>query len=275
MARTSAITNGPVLFTDSDGRYVALPPSALYFENGVLHAAGPEYDAHKKDADVWLAFLQSSGEARPGPPAPVVPAVRLTAVRPGPAGNGITVTVTDPRPDPVDSKKSVFDASVVQSDPPRTVAADATLGDTLGTSATSGAAPGLVFLSSTGAPKTPKAGTYTADDAGVVKVAAASGSAAAFELTFRGTPDKDAERTVTIGEPAADGFTLAARWRKTVTGLHVDALGAAAGFGALIAAEDPAGGTPKATPEAGTVVLRGGAEARQATKAEAIVPATS
>lgn len=273
MAKTGVRGTGPIELIDSAGRLVALPLSTLFYDDGVLKASGALYAANKAVVDALLGYLASEGLVVPDVQPPPVPAAVITAKQSGAAGNDIAITFADVRPDPADNAKTIFDATLEQRDAYERLE-PATIGDVLGTSASTGSPAGLVFLSSSATPTQPQDGTYAADGSGVVKVPKdGSASGNAFQLKFR-VVDAAATMTVEVsGSDAATGtFNLVARWTRTVTGVEITALDSNTNFGAMIVVAAPDGGS-LAVPAAGTLILAGGADAAQATAASAVAMA--
>jgi hypothetical protein len=287
MVEQAALGNGPIEITDANGALVSIPVSALFFDSGTLKARGTRYAANKAAFDALLAYLALEGIVKPSAVAvAAAPAAVVTAKKKGKAGNDIQVVIANPRQDPADNTRTIFDATVTQTDRYRDISPLA-LEDLLGGSATTGSLANAVFLQSTSStaasgatPATivlPKVGVVAATGATAeATVPRATGAGNAFKLRFR-NPDTAAVMTVEITDVAATTFGMVVTWTKSVTGIAIGDLGTTANFGNVIdvAGPPPAGGTPTIAPAAGTVVLTGGADAAAATNAAGTVLAAS
>jgi len=135
---------------------------------------------------------------------------------------------------------------------------------TLGSTASNGTKPGLVFVSSAGAPALPKDGTYTfaAPAAGQpveANLDMEPGPGTAFTLKARAV---DPTGTVTNAEVKSSDatnqtFTLIVTWTRSVTATAISAL--AAEFVNVITIAPPDGGYR--APNPGKVILVGGSDA--------------
>lgn len=273
MVTNAAKGNGPIEIMDSGGSLVAIPLSSVFFDDGVIKGQGATYLANKAAFDALLAYLADQKIVEPAPGVIQPPAAALiSAKKAGAAGNDIRVTFANPRPDPADNTKTIFDATLTQTDAYTNVA-PADLGTTLGTSAATGSPAAAAFLSSAAAAAVlPKAGTYAATAAGVVSVPKNAGAGNAFQLTFRNV-DAAAVMTAEVADVGPTAFTLRTTWTRTVVGTDIASIASAANFGALITVSGPppAGGAPTLPPAAGTVVFAGGADSAAATAATATV----
>src|SRR5882757_5770479 len=114
MARTPALSNGPVEFTDVGGNQVSLPLSSIFFDGKTIHAEGSIYNSHKAAADDWLTYLAKIGEIVPDADPPSKTAMVITAKHAGSTGNFIQIQFSNP--DNSDSTNVKFDATVTETD---------------------------------------------------------------------------------------------------------------------------------------------------------------
>lgn len=273
------VANGPISFSDAQGRAFSIPLSLLYFDGGGTIQADtwPLYGDHQALIDDWLPYLQEQGLIREGEAPAPVEAMIVKAQDPGAAGNTILLNIGNVHPDPADNTVTRFDATVTETNSYPGLAVE-TVKTVLGTGAGSGSKPGLVFVSSAGDPELPKAGSYPLAGGGAGTPATADipnqdESATAFSLTARKEGGDGDLITVEINavDTAASTFTLTATWAKSATDLEAGELAAA--FDYEITVDPPASGT-LAAPAAGEYALSGGADAQTAKPASVTLVAT-
>jgi hypothetical protein len=273
MAKTPVTGHGPIEFTDN-GEHTVIPLSAFYLDdNGVLKSDSALYTGatSKAAVDRRLHELQKQGVVKAATLPPPKPPMVITAKTPGAAGNNISVTFSN-----VDTAAGTFDAELQEQETYEGLTKD-TVKNVLGTAAGGGTSPGLVFVSSAGAPTHPADGTYPviADPDGSENFIANISDGAdgtAFTVQSRAV-DAEATNTEVEIKNAADPqnpntFTLVATWKKKVVGLQPNGLQRSFAYEITVAA--PAGGQP-GLPAAGTVALRGGANAVNPAPASATV----
>jgi hypothetical protein len=265
MARTPALTNGPVEFTDSKGNQVSLPLSSIFFDGNTIHAEGPLYTANQAAADDWLTYLAKIGEIVPDANPPSKTAMVIQAKAAGSTGNLIQVQFSNL--DDTDPNDVKFDAAVTETDTytqltPGTV------------QAALAAQPGLVSVPGSPATELPKPGAYALavsapNTPASVDIPKNSGAGNAFTVQARTDAADGALTQVTIKDVTATTFTLVAAWKKTAT--QITAANVGATFDYEITVSAPTGGALSA-PAAGTVTLSGGSDAAPANEASAVVP---
>src|SRR5260370_22095599 len=113
MATAPATANGPIEFTDQNGKQFLIPISALFFDTGTLKTNWPLYQQNKPEIDALLKYLQSSGAVKTAPqPAPVA-AMVISAKQPGSAGNDVVINFSNVQPH--QNAPTTFDASVTET----------------------------------------------------------------------------------------------------------------------------------------------------------------
>jgi hypothetical protein len=273
MARTRALANGPVELTDSSGKQISLPLTAIFFDGNAVKAEGDLYTANKALLDPWLAYLAAIGWLFPDAQPPVKTAMVIAAKDPGSNGNFIQIVFSNfDETDPNDPK---FDTTVTETNlytgltPP-------TVQTVLGANAGSGTKPGLVFVPGAAPTDLPKAGSYPLTVTGANTFAAAdipkdSGAGNAFTVQAKADGADGAQTKVEIKDvdTSASTFTLAANWDKTANQITSSQVGS--NFAYLITVAAPVGGSISA-PAAGTITLNGGSDAASAASASAAVP---
>jgi hypothetical protein len=264
---------GPVEFL-AGSQQVSLPLTTLYFENGQLKASGPLYAANQAQADKWLRYLSDQGLIISTSAPPPKQALLISAKNAGSTGNDISIVISNIRQDPGDNTKRIFDATLTQTDVYPSLKKD-TVKVIVGESPsfTDGSRPGLIYVSSAGAPDLPSAGTYAPGGTFVVTLPK-DGGGTAFKVTYR-VKDAAASGTVQISNVSGDSgtFSLVATWSKTVTGIHVTAFGTSFSDHITVTDPDGAAATDGDVPAAGTLILAGGSDAATAQKASAAAPA--
>jgi hypothetical protein len=273
MAKTPAAASGPLEFTD-EGEQFVIPLSHLYFDAaGALKTDSTLYAQHQARIDAWLDYLKKQGLVTPAPQPPPAPAMVIKAKDRGSAGNNITLTFSNPRKDA--QHNDIFDASLTETDTYPDLTPD-TIKDVLGPAPGSGSKPGLVYVSSAGAPTQPADGDYQLGGNGpyTVDVHDVHGNVA-FTLTSK-AQNAEALHTAVHITGAADPnkpntFTLVAEWTKQpAVGITPGAL--EGNFAYEITVSPPEGGQLRA-PAPGTVALRGGSDAQGPTTAAVTVTA--
>jgi hypothetical protein len=265
MARTPALSNGPVEFTNAGGNQVSLPLSSIFFDGKTIHSEGSIYNANKAAADDWLTYLAKIGEIVPDANPPSKTAMVIKAKSAGSTGNFIQIRFSNP--DNTDPTNVKFDVTVTETDayPGLT---PATIQQALG------AQPGLVVLPGTAPTELPQPGSYplavtNPNSPASVDIPKNSGSGNAFTLQAKADGPDGALTQVTIKDVTATTFTLTAAWMKTATQIMASNIGATFDYEITVSA--PTGGTLSA-PAAGTVTLSGGSDAASARQASAVVP---
>jgi hypothetical protein len=268
MPELPVIASSPVAFSSADGKYFLIPLNAIYFDtNGVIKAdRWPLYVTYKTIIDPVLTELVSDGAIVAGPEPPRKPAFTATAVTPGATGIGVTIDISTVVPNTATPPASTADFTVTETDT-YTAIKPADLVDTIGKAANGGAHPGLVFVSSAGAPTLPKAnvpGTpyamaaAKANDPATVDIPD-SGGGTAFTLQTRAGGADAVLVTIDIKDvDSGKGvFTVVATWAKTQQAVAMSAVAAA--FAYVLDIKPPASGF--LAPAGGSIVLSGGSDA--------------
>jgi hypothetical protein len=283
MGNSPVLGNGPIRVTDqSTGQFFLVPLSAFQYASGssVPTGSGSLYQSHKTAIDAWLAELGLDGAIAPDTQPPPNMAITITAVRAGSMGNNVIVTFSAPHPDSTDPSKTVFDATLTEVDTYSQIG----VGDLqaqLGTSATNGTKPGLVYMpgSNPAMPgNTPAPVQLNSKDGSNNYFAAlmkADGTTEAFALNARGGSATDGSLTTVEVRNADDAnhpntFTLIVTWTKTVTVAPADLASTSKGLGYEITAAAADGGS-LGYPLPGRVALRGGADGSSPAAATAMV----
>lgn len=273
MPETPVVAQSPVIFS-TKGAHKMIPVTTLYFnDQGKLKAdRWPGYAADAAVVDALLARLLNDGVLRKGDKPAPKPAFKATAVTGG-ALVQIEIEIKNVVPDNATPPNSKADFTVTETE--TYLALDlATLKEKVGTSASNAKSPGLVFISSAGAPVLPKAAVYAlAGDPAVKDIDKNAGGGAAFSVQSRAGGADAALTTVEIKDvdTGANTFTLIATWTKTAAATAVSAMGAQ--FPYVITVAAPAGGF--LAPVAGKISLTGGSDpiAVDAVKPSVTVPA--
>jgi len=270
MAKTPVTGHGPIEFTD-DGKQVVIPLSDFYLgANGALTSESTLYaNATSKAAlDAWLKELQADGVVKAAALPPPGTVMEITAKAPGAAGNNISITFSN-----VNAGAGTFDAEVEEQETYEGLTKD-TVKNVLGTAPGGGTSPGLVFVSSAGAPTQPANGMYPiiADPGGSGNYIADIGDGAggiAFTVQSRAVDAEATNTVVEIKDANPNTFTLVATWKKPkAVGLQPAGLQGSFAYEITVAA--PAGGQLD-LPAPGTVALRGGSNGAAPAAASATV----
>ena len=263
MANKPVSSVGPVEITDSFGKQLVIPLSALYFDGtGQIKAdKWPTYTATptiQAPVDNWLSYLVGQGLVAAGDVAPPKPAFEVEARDPGANGNTITIEISNVTPDTATPGNSTADVTVTETDVYAGLG-PATLGAVIGTLTTTGSRPGLVRLA-TGSPGLPAA--MQGDLAGSPP-ALAVGSA----FTLQAKADEPAAvathvvvKDVNTGDST---FGLEATWTKSAAGMKLSDFDDE--FDYVVHLAGPVG----APPAEGTVTLVGGADSLAVSAAKA------
>lgn len=262
--RPIASTN-PLSFSTTNGNHLMIPVSALYFDDaGNLKAdRWPLYTANQTTVDAFLGRLRAAGALQAGPEPPVKPALKATAVTKGASGVVVEIEFSNVTANTATPASSTADVTVTETNT-FTAIEVGKLVDTMGSTASNGSRPGLVFVSSAGVPTLPKDGTYAfaAPAAGQpveANIDEEPGPGTAFTLKARAVDPAGAvtEATVSSSDAATQTFTLIVTWTRSVAATAISAL--AAEFANVVTIEAPDGGYRAPTP--GKVTLVGGSDA--------------
>lgn len=274
---TTARAAQPVAFTDRTGNQWFIPISSIQFEDGmarvIVTALPPQLAGSKTAIEARLKALAETGVLTRGTETPPEPAMKVEANSAGATGNLVAVEVSNVRPDPANATRTIFDATVTETNT-YTGLTVATVENTLGSSA----GTGLVYADTNSAAALPKAGEYmltpgaNATARALLDVPKTDSNPGAFKVRSRGTGADGALTKVTIADvdSTAGTFAMTVVWSKTVANL--DTAGVAAAFSYAVAITAPDGGALK-VPAAGIYNLAGGKDAQTATKASTMIKA--
>ena len=283
MSKTVVLGNGPVAFTDQNGQMLLIPLSALTLDSNTIEASDPY---NTDEIRQWLQYLVTTGCLAAGPLAPKA-AMTIQAADPGLAGNNIQVVFSNIVPDPADptnADKTTFDATITETDTYNGLSFDSAspsfIKTVLGTETVTGTKPGLVHIKDADTPSLPKADSYPLTSGSdttksSVKIPGnPSGNAFQVEAKKGGKEGNNTTVTISNVDASAKTFTLTAVWTQTVTGIKRGGLPEGLqGNQYEIKVDKPAGGD-FAIPAPGPIGLSGGADARPASNATAIAPAS-
>jgi hypothetical protein len=280
MPRTVVLGNGPIAFTEQGGQMLLIPLSALTLDGNTIQA-NPPYNT--KEISQWLQYLVNTGFLTAGS-TPPKPAMAITAADPGLAGNNIQVVFSNIVPDLADSTKTTFDATITETDTYNGLSVDSTspsfIKTVLGTETITGTKPGLVHIKDADTPVLPQTNNYLLTGGSASKYSSIqipgdpSGNAFQVEAKKSGKDGDNTKVTITNVDSSAKSFTLTAVWTQTVTSIKLGDLQVKLqGNQYEIKVDKPAGGD-FAIPAPGPIGLSGGADARPASNASAIVPAS-
>ncbi len=283
MPKTVVLGNGPIAFTKQGGQMLLIPLSALTLDGKTIQA-NPPYN--EDEILQWLQYLVHSGVLTAGPTPAPKPAMTITAADPGSAGNYIQVTFSNIVLNLADPKKTTFDAIITETDTYDKLSIDPDseffISKMLGTETKAGSKPGLVHIKDADTPSLPKkedndykliSGSDTQNS--IVPIPHDS-SSDAFHVEAKKPGEDGDNTTVTISNvnASAKTFTLVAVWNHKITSITLKNLEKdLQGSGYEIKVAKPTGGD-YAIPAPGTISLSGGADARSASKASAIVSAS-
>ena len=272
MAKSPAIFSGPIEIMDvSSGKQVALPLSDVFFLGTQINAQGTIYTNNKKAFDDFLGHLVKTGAITAGPPPPTQPVMVVKAKTPGSSGNAVLLefknfdTGANPK----------FDAAVSETDTYTSLQPDK-VQTVLGSTASNGSRPGLVFVPGTAPAATaiPKAGVYTlaGATAATADIPLNTGSGTAFKVQAKGDGADGALTSVEIKDvdTTASTFTLVATWKKAAAAKIAPAdIGTT--FAYEITVAPPQGAAAVGTPAPGAFTLSGGADAGSSSAASATI----
>src|SRR5260370_16336642 len=148
MTAVAPTGNGPLEFTDSNGRQVSIPLTAFSFDaiGNLVVNANWKAIASAPPASALLAYMRAQGLIAPAPAPSPKPAAIIKAVGPGAAGNNIAILIENIAANP-DPTKTTFDIVVTETEDYTGLTA-ATIKSVLGTATTAGSQPGLPHVKS-------------------------------------------------------------------------------------------------------------------------------
>jgi len=276
---TQVTGNGPLEFTNANGRQVSIPLSALYFDqNGTLQVDSTWAAASGlKAGSGVLGYAQSEGLIKPAPAPPPFAAMLIKAAGPGAGGNNIKITISDLAP-ATDPTQTTFSITVTETDTYSGLTAS-TIESTLGSSTVSGStlvpvktgsSPGLVQVESgsvdtNGFPLAISNASLNGDPAELA-VDGDGSPAVVFTLLAKQAGADGANTLVDISPNStspptstAPTFTLTASWSRMINDVTLATLASTvqSEFGYEIAVSLPGSGA-YSVPAAATSMLSGG-----------------
>jgi len=294
---SAVIGSGPIGFTDKEGQQQFIPLSQLYFDDdgNVTVKAGVVGEKNQGVVNALLKNLVAGGFLKPAPTLPPKPAIVIKAAIPGAKGNTIQVTFSKfsnlvaglPTAD------TTFDAEIIAKATYSNLSFNPNsasfIGKVLGVGATPGISPGLVRVKEP-APSTaiePEAITFKA-----LHPPDALATEKKYLLVLKKGIDKEPDFTLEAWKEGADGqnikitisevdlktetFTLVVEWAQQIMSIGLNQLPsklAGEQDKEFVITVSPPEDDPKSFgfPAPGTIVLSGGADARDAVPAEKVV----
>jgi hypothetical protein len=278
----AVIGNGPIGFTDENGKQQSIPLSLLCFEDGLVKADKWKlYDDNKQVVDALLKSLVAGEFLKPAPTPPPKPAIALKAARPGTEGNTIQVTFSYT---PTDPTKTSFDAEITAKATYSGLSFDpgspSFVGTVLGIGGKAGTSPGLVQVKETPPTATlPKIITNSKPLMGGGASAQSllpidgdpSGTAFILEAWKKGVDGNNIKITIPNVDPVAETFTLVVEWAqsKIISITLADLPLKLAGNEFVIQVSKPENGD-FGIPAPGRIILNGGSDAQAPSPAKAV-----
>ncbi|MFZ0304745.1 MAG: hypothetical protein WAL75_18780 [Terracidiphilus sp.] len=276
---TQVTGNGPLEFTNANGKQISIPLSALYFDgNGTLQVDTTWATATGLMPNTGvLGYAQSEGLITPAPAPPPFASMIIKAADQGAGGNNIVVAIGDISP-ATDPTQTTFSITVTETDVYPGLTA-ATIESTLGSSTVSGStlvpvktgsSPGLVQVESgsvdtSGFPNTTD-GSLSGDPAELVVENNDGSPAVVFTLLAKKAGADGATTQVDIS-PDTDSppsssdstFTLTATWSRMINDVTLGTLASSiqSQFGYEITVSLPGSGA-YSVPAASSSTLSGG-----------------
>jgi len=296
---SAVIGSGPIGFTDKEGKQQFIPLSQLYFNDDgeVTVKVGQLYNDNKKVVDALLKNLVAGGFLKSAPTLPPKPAIVIKAAIPGAKGNTIQVTFSNFHNIPTGQHPvniTTFNAEIIAKATYSNLNLDPSsasfIEKVLGVGATPGISPGLVRIKETapaGTPIQPKpieTPTELVQPTPPVKkhflVVEQEGSPSKPAFTLEAWKEGDDGKNIKITlipdvGSTTKNFTLVVEWAQKILDLTPDnlvsKLAGEEGKEFVIKVSPPEGANSFGIPAPGTIVLSGGADARDAVPAEKVV----
>lgn len=256
---------GPFEFTDSTGKHISIPLTALTLTNNQIGSSNPQWNSLLGSAPalkLWT-YMMAEGLLSPTPSPAPTPAMVVYAASEGPAGNNITVTITvsapSSSPSIEDPTTLPFTIQVAETDTYTNQTA-ATIANTLQT------AKALVQVSdsvqTSGIPE-PFSGSFTGSPDEIVITDSASPGGTLFVLGPRASGPNPANIQVKVSFPSPpnsnpEAFTLTASWSSPILTATLDTLGSVISELAPEITISLPGSGAFSLPAAGSTTLSGG-----------------
>ncbi|HSZ60734.1 MAG TPA: hypothetical protein VK828_02995 [Terriglobales bacterium] len=267
MSSTSvAVTGfGPFEFTDSQGKQVSIPLTALTLSNNQIQSSNAQWNTYLGSApalNLWK-YMLAEGLLSPMPSPSPFPAMVIRAASEGAAGNNIAVNITVPTPpsSPAieDPTNLPFTIQVTETDTYTNQTA-ATIANTL---ETANALVQVVGPVQTGGIPESFSGTFMGSPDQISIVDTASPGGTLFVLVPRTPGPNPLHINVTIDFPSPpnsnpEAFTLTASWTSPTLSATLDTLASVISELAPEIIISKPGSGAYSLPQAGTTTLSGG-----------------
>jgi hypothetical protein len=256
---------GPFEFTDSDGKHVSIPLTALTLANNQMQSSNAQWSSYlgSAPAQALWKYMLAEGLLSPMPsPAPFA-AMVVRAANVGTAGNNIAVSITVPPPSSPsiqDPTQLPFTIQVTETDTYTNQTA-ATIANTLKTA--NALVQVVESLQTSGIPE-PYSGPFMGSPDQISVMESGSPGGTLFVLGPRIPGPDPADIYVTVNNPASppgpnpEGFTLQASWTSPILTATLDTLASVISeLGYEITVSKPSSGA-YSLPQGGSTTLTGG-----------------
>jgi hypothetical protein len=276
MSKTTVVGSAPISFTTAGGTALSIPLSALSFADSDIQIdiepAGISA-SDKSNLKSWLNYLVKIETLKRGEKTPPKPAITISAKNLGKTGNNIKIEFKDIQKtvDPVNSTFTAIITATEIYDLSFDKNSDIFIKKVLG-------ATTLINVKGTATESTPKQLPYqleNGDDATKsIKAVESepSGTAFTIEAKNKGADGNDINIEISKVNITAKTYTLTAIWNPTFKDIKLGDLPAKLqGSQDVVVVEKPEESSEFAIPDAGVVVLNGGADKQDAVTAKATV----
>jgi hypothetical protein len=274
MASYPVLGSCPVTYLDANQAQRSIPLAAISIADGVASATqwpGWTTSPDQTLITAVLAQLVNQGLLQPGT-VPAQPALTITAVETGPAGNIITVTFSNPDTTVTPATVDV-EVTATQVNAGLTLTGSTGLAAVLGNSQAS--ATGLIYLSGAVGANLPAALASTAlPPTGKLQINDTTSPTPGVSFSVKAAVGAPTDISVSVTDVTATTFTLTAVWTLTATVTLATLTGGGNPFSALVTFSAPPNGSVGALP-AGSVTLVGGAAASSSSAVAAAAVALS
>jgi hypothetical protein len=256
---------GPFEFTDSNGKHVSIPLTALTVSNNQIQSSNMQWNGYLTSAPaqkLWTYMLAENLLSPMPSPAPF-PAMVIRAASEGTAGNNITVTVTvstpPSSPSIEDPTKLPFTIQVTETDTYTNQTA-ATIANTL--KAANALVQVIDSVQSSGIPE-PFSGSFmgSPDQISITEIGSPGGTLFILGPRTPGPNPLNISVTIDVGSPPSadpEAFTLTASWiGPTLTATLETLASVASALNSEITISKPSSGA-YSLPQGGQTTLTGG-----------------
>lgn len=225
--------NGPFEFTDSNGKQISIPLTALSIANNQIQSSDPKWSSYlgTAPAQALWKYMLAEGQLSPMPSPAPFPAMVIRAGNAGSAGNNITITIDVPTPPSspsiVDPTQLPFTIQVVETNTYTNQTA-ASIASTLKTA--NAMVQVIDSVQTTGIPELFN-GSFGSSPDQISINASGSPGGPLFVLGPRTPGPNPADISVTVTPnsasppaPNPEAFTLTASWTGPVINVTVDEL---------------------------------------------------